>query len=264
MSTTKSDIFDILNTSGSKFSFLDIVKRVSREKGISLKESGKIIHEMACNGSLEYVNELGHVFVVPSFNRPVRISGRVVVHPPGIAFHPQKADDIAVTLSRTASFGRGDHPTTRLSLAAMEKGFCIRELQGRECLDVGCGSGILGIASVLMGMNRASAVDIDPVAVHDAWCNVTLNGLDDRVKVSQTRPESGCFHLICANLRPPTLTRYKTDFVSMIAEEGVLVLSGFKEEEVSAVSNHYVSCFSVQETFYENGWSALLLSPASI
>ena len=264
MSTTKSDIFGILSTSGSKFSFLDIVKTVSGKKGMSLKESGKIIHEMACDGSLEYVNELGHVFVVPSFNRQVRLSGRVVVHPPGIACNSEQGDDIAVTLSRTTSFGRGDHPTTRLSLAAMEKGFGIRELEGRECLDVGCGSGILGIASVLMGMNRASAVDIDPVAVHDARCNVALNGLDDRVKVSQTRPESGCFHLICANLRPPTLVRYKTDFASMIAGEGVLVLSGFKKEEVDSVKARYASCFSVRETFHENGWSALLLIPGSI
>ncbi|MCF8044216.1 MAG: 50S ribosomal protein L11 methyltransferase [Desulfarculaceae bacterium] len=240
---------------------MDIVKTVSREKGISLKESGKIIHGMAHDGSLEYVNELGHIFVVPSFNRPVRLSGRVVVHPPGIAYHPQKTDDISVTLSKTTSFGRGDHPTTRLSLKAMEKGFGLRALEGHDCLDMGCGSGILAIASVLMGMKQALAVDIDPLAVHDARCNVSLNRLEDRVEVSENMPESGCFHLICANLRPPTLARYKKDFASMSAKEGVLVLSGFKEEEVDSVKTRYASCFSVQETFHENGWSALLLIP---
>lgn len=260
----KQDVFESLNTSVSRFSFLDIVKKVSSEYGISLKEAKRIIHDMTNDGSLEYINELGHIFVVPSFNRAVRLAGRVVVHPPDIVYHPQNAYDIAVKLSRNTSFGRGDHPTTRLSLKAMEKGFDIQELEGRECLDMGCGNGILAIASVLMGMGYACGVDIDPLAVYDARSNVSINGLDDRIKVSESRPESGCFHLICANLRPPTLARYKTDFASMLSSGGALVLSGFKEEEASAVSEHYASCFSVRQSFHENGWSALLLTPHSI
>lgn len=264
MSTIKSEIFEILSTSCSRLSFMDIVRTVSQKKGFSLKESGKLIHEMTHDGSLEYVNELGHIIVAPSFNTAVRLSDRVVVHPPEIDCRRMKEDDIAVALFRNTSFGRGDHPTTRLSLQAMEKVFAIRDAGGGECLDMGCGTGVLGIASVLMGMNRALAVDIDPVAVYDARCNVSLNGLDDQVEVSESLPESGCFHLICANLRPPTLTRYKKVFASMLFPGGALVLSGFKEEEVDSVKTRYASCFSVQETFHENGWSALLLMPDSI
>ena len=264
MPLSNSDIFEILSTSGAKFSFLDIVRTVSGKKGISLKDAGRIIHDMVREGSLEYVNELGHIFVVPSFNRAVRLSGRVLAHPPGIACHLQNAEDVAVTLSKTTSFGRGDHPTTRLSLKAMEKGLRIRELEGHECLDMGCGSGILAIASVLMGMGRAVAVDIDPLAVYDARCNVSLNHLDDRVEVSENKPKNGSFHLICANLRPPTLARYKTDFDSMLVRGGVLVLSGFKNEEADSVKARYAPDFSVQETLHENGWSALLLIPDSI
>ncbi len=263
MKSVKADILNTIQNSESKFSFMDIVRKVSRTGKISVKEAKTLVHEMIDQGELEYVTELGHTFVVPAFNRPVRVSARIILQPPEMAPSPEQPEDVVIKLKKSTSFGRGDHPTTRLSLMAIETAVGDGRINNGMCLDVGCGTGVLCIAAVMLGMTRGFGVDIDPLAVYDAWQNARLNGVENRTRFSRTWPGETGFHLICANLRTPSLVKLKEAFREGIDGKGRLVLSGFKTDEVDCLAEKYAPLFRVVKKWQENSWCAILLEPLS-
>jgi len=96
-----------------------------------------------------------------------------------------KAGENLVRLKPGPGFGDMSHPTTRLMLAMMQD-----HIIGRYVFDVGCGSGILGIAAASMGAKRVWAIDIDPDAIEHARMNVALNGLQNKMEVGKTFPNT--------------------------------------------------------------------------
>jgi len=106
---------------------------------------------------------------------PQRI-GRVVIVPSWLE-EPIAPDEVALRLDPGMAFGTGLHPTTR---------GCLMLLQGvlpmpARCLDVGSGSGILALAALRLGAQRADCLDTDPVAVEATLANAAANGLGERV-----------------------------------------------------------------------------------
>lgn len=89
---------------------------------------------------------------------------------------PQSIENrIVLRLDPGAAFGTGDHPTTQLCIESLEMHFFSRPTKETVIVDIGCGSGILGIASILLGATRVYAVDLDPLAVESAKENCDLN-----------------------------------------------------------------------------------------
>lgn len=86
----------------------------------------------------------------------LRVARRLVIKPTWRE-HEAAADDVVIALDPGMAFGTGLHPTTRLCLAAIEDLADRGGIQGKRVLDVGCGSGILGIATALLGAGRSSA-----------------------------------------------------------------------------------------------------------
>ncbi len=143
-----------------------------------------------------------------------------------------------VRIHRGASFGMGDHPTTRLALKGVDHVACLMEKEGTlsaaNILDIGTGSGVLAIAAIQLGAGRALALDIDPVARYEAAANVRLNGLEDRVVISGIPLEDmpmDKYEMILANLRPPTLKKLFSHMLKMSASTCYWVLSGFRPDE---------------------------------
>ena len=121
------------------------------------------------------------------------------------------------------------HPTTKMSLRLM-----IRELQGRRCrtlVDVGCGSGILALAGLKLGVDRAVAVDISPQAVVMSRVNAELNHVRQRLLLVRGSAEAvaGRFDLVLANLPVAILTDKMVELVRLSGDEASLVLSGFQD-----------------------------------
>ena len=104
--------------------------------------------------------------------------GRNFVIKPGWRDYVPSGDDIVIELDPGLAFGSGLHPTTRLCLKIFES----LPLAGLDLFDVGTGSGILTIAALKLGVQRARAVDIDDVAVRVAEENISLNGVVERVE----------------------------------------------------------------------------------
>src|SRR6185295_13781843 len=108
-----------------------------------------------------------------------RVGRRVVIRPTWREHEPLPGD-VVVALDPGMAFGTGLHPTTRLCLAALDRLADQGEVVGRRVLDVGCGSGILALAAVLLGADVAVGVDTDPIAIEATLANAARNDLGDR------------------------------------------------------------------------------------
>lgn len=109
---------------------------------------------------------------------PLRFGRRLVVAPTWEPFDPQPGE-VVLHLDPGMAFGTGAHASTALCLRAIEA----LVPEGGHVLDVGTGSGILGVAAVLLGAAQVTALDVDPLAVRIARQNAEINGVADRIQV---------------------------------------------------------------------------------
>ncbi len=121
------------------------------------------------------------------------------------------------------------HPTTKMCLRLM-----LQDLKEHPCqnlVDVGCGSGILALAGLKLGVRRAVALDIDPRAVSTSRANAALNQLQSKFMLVRGSAEAvaGCFDLVLANLPMPVLTEKLPELLRLSKEGGSLILSGFQD-----------------------------------
>jgi ribosomal protein L11 methyltransferase len=218
----------------------DILKALSQPPVFPKTSVQDAIRELVAAGVLAYTAEHGRTFLEPSFDRPVRVSARIVLTPPD-RDEPPGPGDIVVRLRPGAAFGVGRHPTTRLSLRgidfALSRDGAACRGAGSRVLDIGTGSGVLTIAAVKLGIENGVGLDIDPCAVAEAAHNVSLNGLAGCIEISDRSLEGldGVFSLVVANLRLPTLARLAAPIAALTMPGGALVVSGVQQEEQVAV-----------------------------
>ncbi len=112
-----------------------------------------------------------------------------------------------------------------------------------KSLDIGTGTGVLAIASVLMGIEKAVGIDIDLCSVSEAKKNADINNLSDKITVDDRAVEKieSKFDLIMANLRYPTLMSICPRISKMTDDNGVLVFSGFKDSEFADIKKSYLN-----------------------
>jgi ribosomal protein L11 methyltransferase len=170
-------------------------------------------------------------------------------------------------LESGAAFGDGNHPTTRLSLKALD--FALQSIKDQSvlcemaALDIGTGSGVLAIAAVLLGVGRALGLDTDPAACHEAMHNVLRNSLEGKVHISNQPLEqfsNQTFGLILANLRPPTLRKLFPLMRRVTEPRGIWVLSGFRPEEKNSL---FANLHESEFLFWmgeEHNWAAAAVS----
>ena len=171
--------------------------------------------------------------------KPFRVGERLVIKPTWEEYATREGDQV-LEIDPGMAFGTGSHETTKLCLETIE-GICRRGgvFAGREyqapvtCLDVGTGSGILGIGAVRLGIASVTAIDIDPEAVAVAVTNADLNGVTDRMAISTTPLEqvAGTFGVVVANILAEELVRMAPHLVERVAPGGFLILSGILTEK---------------------------------
>lgn len=162
---------------------------------------------------------------------PQRI-GRVVIVP-SWAEEPIGKDEVAIVMDPGMAFGTGLHPTTRA---------CVEMLQDVSVpplvLDVGCGSGILGLAALRLGAERVVALDTDPHAVQATAGNAARNGVADRVRASRGTLDSEPserYRLVLANLVAAVLIEIAPRLARHLAPGGVLIAGGVIEARAAEV-----------------------------
>lgn len=158
-----------------------------------------------------------------------------------------------------AAFGTGTHATTSLCLSMLENYVA----EGSKMLDIGCGSGILSIASVLLGAETAVGVDIDAQSVKTAKENAELNNVSGKTEyiVGDLADKiSGKYNVVCANIVADVVIRLLGDVRTFMEENAVLLVSGIidaRENDVLAAAEKHG--FKVKEKQYKDNWCAFVL-----
>jgi len=219
-------------------------KIISEKYGLSKKQIKTVIRDLVSAGELIYTYEYGSTFLVPSFNKPVRVSTHVVLTPPGHYYQPE-SEDVVVQIKPGAAFGDGRHPTSRLAIRGIEyllKKFESDKVENQSTvLDIGTGSGILVLTAVELGIHKGLGIDIDPSARSEAKENILLNCLEDRIEISNRCLETidGSFYLVTANLRYPTLKKICSCLRKITNPKGFIVFSGIRRYELPDLIKTY-------------------------
>ena len=166
-------------------------------------------------------------------------------------------DRVVLNLDPGLAFGTGTHETTRLVLQVIEK----YVKQGTKFLDIGCGSGILAVAALLLGSESAVGVDIDEMAVKTAKENAELNNVSDKFKVlcgNLTDKISGKYDVIAANIVADAIIALSGDVDKFMNEDSVYIMSGIIDMRSAEVEAAVSEKFDIIEKYEENGWVCLV------
>ena len=198
-----------------------------------------------------------------AFYKPMEIGERLLVIPDWEEADP--GDRVALRLNPGLIFGTGSHATTRLCLQALE-----REVRpGMKVLDLGCGSGILSIAALLLGAEQAYGCDIDDKAVDVAYENAALNGISrDRYTVRagdvltdrRLRQDMGTeYDIVVANIVSDVIIALSTAVGALKKKEGLFLCSGIIDDRAEEVKAKLEEAgLTVLETHSSEGWFSYL------
>jgi ribosomal protein L11 methyltransferase len=197
------------------------------------------------------------------FAQPTVIGRRIVIAPvwcaeqevaEAVASLPDPNQAMVISIEPASTFGMGDHPTTMSSLLMIEK-----YLKSDDVLiDVGCGSGVLGIGALRMGASRAIGMDINPSCVPVSQENARLNQVNDQWSVT-TEPVAVIgfpANIVVANILAPALIELSGELKRLTRLDGVLIISG-------VLAEHYEHVAKALEPLHEfdriehGGWAAV-------
>ena len=198
------------------------------------------------------------------FYKPMEIGERLLVVP---QWEQAKRDHgrVKLVLNPGLTFGTGSHATTRLCLQALDK--CIHG--GEKILDLGCGSGILSIAALLLGADRAVACDIDEKCMDVAYENAALNGVGrDRYTVrwgdvvtdrALRRELGGPYDVVVANIVADVIKALASTVRPLVKEGGIFLCSGIIDDRAEEVAQCLRdNGWTIAETRSSEGWFSYL------
>ncbi len=183
--------------------------------------------------------------------RAIRI-GRIHIAPAGS--HPPGG----LQLIDSQAFGTGLHATTALCLEALDD--VVSSEWPESVLDVGTGSGVLALSALVLGVPRATGIDIDAGALRAAAENARINGMEQRLELAHGGPEAvhGVWPLVLANVLAAPLIEMAPALVRRIGHHGRLVLSGIPSSTEPDVDAAYRRLGMWRMTsMSRDGWVAL-------
>ena len=192
--------------------------------------------------------------------RPIHL-GAIVVVPEWIDYTPAPHEQV-VLLDSNMAFGTGEHETTSMCVELMQEYITPSSV----CIDVGCGSGILGISAIKLGAEKAYLTDIDPIAVESSLHNAKLNGVDEKTVVAHSNLLENTDvqgDIMMANITGEVLKMLAPSIPKNLKKDGVLILSGIIESRLTMVKEAY-EAVGMQVIFEKRKgeWFALVLKHA--
>lgn len=177
----------------------------------------------------------GRLWICPSWAKPPNTNAINLHMDPGLAF------------------GTGSHPTTMLCLNWLE----MQSLEGKIVVDYGCGSGILGIAALLLGATKVFAIDNDPQALLATRNNAQRNGIDEAKLITllpDQIPDNTQANVVLANILANPLIELKDTISAMTVPAGQLCLSGILIHQTEQITSAYSHYFDFEATNIDDNW----------
>ncbi len=189
--------------------------------------------------------------------RPIPVGRRLLINPSWFE-HTDPDGRVMLQIDPGLAFGTGKHETTRLCIETLER--YVRP--GARVLDVGCGSGILGIAAVLLGASSATGVDIDETAVRVANGNATLNRVGDRFSAicgDLLDKVQGKYDIVVANIVADAIISLSASAPMFMEPDAVYIVSGIIDTRSRDVRTAVQDTFRIVEENFDNGWYCFVL-----
>ena len=227
---------------------------VIKEKIRNLTEFGLSIG----SGTVELsnVNQEDWESAWKQYFKPVHVTDRIVVKPEWEAYEAEEGE-IVIEIDPGMAFGTGTHETTSMCINQIEKNL----KAGDRVIDIGSGSGILSMAAVLLGAEKATGVDLDPVAVRVALENVELNNLQDKIEIlhgNLTDVIREKADIVVANIMADIILILLEDVREFIKDDGLFISSGIIQEKRAAVEARLLEKnFSIVEVETKGEWCAI-------
>ena len=276
------DVVELINDRKSTWDYLDdsVLKELNRQVtlvkayvslDISDETLVKIENDLAVlkenckgfteTGSLEIVKRVvdgdDWIEIWKKHYRPIEL-GKVVVCPAWIE-HTVKDGQVSVLIDSNMAFGTGEHETTSMVIELMQEYLS----NAKSVIDVGTGSGILGISAAKLGAEKVFMTDIDYVAVKSAKHNCELNGTADRCEVAlnnllddkQVKGE-----LVLANITADVLLILSNTITGNVVDGGVMIMSGIIKMRENEVIDRYSSLgFKLEKRICKGEWVAIAM-----
>ncbi len=213
-----------------------------------------VAHAITCDTCVkeDWINNWKKYF------KPIPVGQKLLIRPIWEEDFENPEGRTVIDLEPGLAFGTGTHETTRLCLELLEK----YVKPGCDFLDMGCGSGILSVAALLLGAKSAVGVDIDPLAVKTAVENAKNNGVAEKftgICGNLAEKVSGKFHVVAANIVADIVIELSQDAPRFLMPDSVYVVSGIIDTREQDVLDAIGGVFEVIERREEKGWIAMAL-----
>jgi ribosomal protein L11 methyltransferase len=202
--------------------------------------------------------------------QPTEVGDRLLINPAWLT--PPKCDRTILTLDPGSAFGTGAHATTQLCLKALEK----QDLTGVTIADIGCGSGILSIVSLLYGARQAYAADVDPLAFSSTRSNAQVNGiapekiqvqvgsLPEIITMAQHANELPVDGIVCNILAEIIVGLIIPRLSELAGPKTWAILSGVLTSKAPWVEEHLIAYgWQVTDMAYQDEWCSMTLRLAA-
>ncbi|WP_145997286.1 50S ribosomal protein L11 methyltransferase [Salirhabdus sp. Marseille-P4669] len=215
------------------------------------------------NITISEVNEEEWATAWKKYYKPVKVSEKITIIPTWEEYEPVESDEVIIELDPGMAFGTGTHPTTVLSLQALEQYI----EQNDRIIDVGTGSGVLSIAAALLGAKEVQAFDLDELAVKISKINAKLNKVDNRITSKQNDLLKGVrdqVDLIVSNILAEIIVQFTNEAFDNLKDGGIFITSGIilgKKDEVK--TNLIEAGFEILETNQMEDWISFVAKKPS-
>lgn len=191
------------------------------------------------------------------YYKPLKITDNITIVPTWEEYQPS-SNELIIELDPGMAFGTGTHPTTMLSIQALEKYTTKDDI----VIDVGCGSGVLSIAAGLLQAKEIHAFDLDKVAVNSTKMNVELNHFSDKVITKENNLLEGVSieaDLIVSNILAEIIVMFVGDAWNNLKKDGYFITSGIiKKKKQSVIDELLTTGFSIIEINVIDDWISIV------
>jgi ribosomal protein L11 methyltransferase len=189
--------------------------------------------------SLSEIDEEEWATAWKKYYKPVKISKKITITPTWEDYTPVSSDEIIIELDPGMAFGTGTHPTTVLSIQALEAYL----MENDHVIDVGCGSGVLSIAAAKLGAKEIFAYDLDEVAVESTKFNAEVNKLDQQIVVKQNNLLNNVnkkADIIVSNILAEIIVQFVDDAWDNLVDGGLFITSGIIQTKKQLVKDKLI------------------------
>ncbi len=188
----------------------------------------------------------------------IKPAEKIVIKPSNKTYDEQEGD-LVITIDPKMSFGTGNHATTQIMVTLLEKYYSNQ----KTVLDLGTGTGLLAIASIKLGAEKALATDIDEWSILNSKENIALNNVENMVQILEAEtsdlPEDK-YDFVLANINTNVLREIAKDISIRIKDNGYLILSGLLSIDKAELTELYDDAgFEFTEAMNLTEWSGLVL-----